>query len=145
MLSSVYRHDTLTVRFLSMQVSSIKLIILPTAVLLPFLALLPLTTLAIPSQFPFTSPAKVNLFNTQSDFDVLSHPHPLLKDHSVRIRTPKGLCDPDVEQKSGYLDTKNGRHFYFWQFDSRNDPKNDPIVLWVSLGCRGGESQSLGS
>lgn len=124
------------------QVSS-KLIIFPIAVLLQLLALLPLTTFAIPSQFPFTSPAKVNLLNTQADFDILSHPHPLLKNHSVRIRTPKGLCDPEVEQKSGYLDTKNGRHFYFWQFDSRNDPKNDPIVLWVSLGCPGRESEAF--
>jgi len=39
-----------------------------------------------------------------------------------------------VKQRSGYLDTANGRHFYFYQFDSRNDPKNDPIFLWLNGG-----------
>lgn len=66
---------------------------------------------ALPSQIPFTSPAASSSLylpaNTQNDFEVLTHPE--FKDHRVRVRTPKGLCDPDVEQKSGYLDTANGR------------------------------------
>lgn len=36
-----------------------------------------------------------------------------------------------VKQKSGYLDTANGRHFYFYYFESRNDPVNDPVFLWL--------------
>lgn len=41
-------------------------------------------------------------------------------------------------QKSGYLDTSDSRHFFFYHFESRSDPKNDPIVLWVNggPGCR---------
>ncbi|KAL8278754.1 hypothetical protein RQP46_008823 [Phenoliferia psychrophenolica] len=103
-----------------------------------FLALSAAAALALPSQIPFTSPnpsCSSQLLlpaNTQSDFEVLSHPN--FADHRVRVRTPKGLCDPDVEQKSGYLDTANGRHFYFWQFDSRNDPSTDPVVLWLNGG-----------
>ncbi|SGZ17102.1 BQ5605_C020g09095 [Microbotryum silenes-dioicae] len=101
-------------------------------------ALLPVVVALPANQLPFTTPAPVaSAFlttpeNPQNDFEVLySADHP---EHRVRARTPKGLCDPDVEQKSGYLDTANGRHFYFWQFDSRNDPKNDPVVMWLNGG-----------
>lgn len=80
------------------------------------------------SQVPFSSPAHYLPANTQDDFEILTLPS--FKDHAVRIRTPKGLCDPAVEQKSGYLDTPNDRHFFFWAFESRNDPANDPVVLW---------------
>jgi carboxypeptidase C (cathepsin A) len=91
----------------------------------------PWAAMALPQahQIPFTSPApsqSLQPLNTQSDFQILSHPE---FSQSVRIRSPKGLCDPAVEQKSGYLDA-NGRHFYFWQFDSRSDPAKDPVVLW---------------
>lgn len=89
--------------------------------LLPLIALVPLVSLltnALPQQIPFTSPANSLIQNTQSDFSVLGHKH--FPDHSVRIRTPKGLCDPNVEQKSGYLDNvANNRHFYFWVSDFR--------------------------
>ncbi|BGP23364.1 hypothetical protein JCM10295v2_002260 [Rhodotorula toruloides] len=54
-----------------------------------------------------------------------------LPSHRVRLHSPRNLCDPSVGQTSGYLDTARGHHFFFWQFDSRNDPKNDPIVLWL--------------
>ncbi|KWU44075.1 carboxypeptidase Y, partial [Rhodotorula sp. JG-1b] len=52
----------------------------------------------------------------------------------LRVREPKGLCDPDVRQVSGYLDTDEGHHFFFWTFESRNDPKNDPVILWINGG-----------
>ncbi|KAM0754515.1 peptidase S10, serine carboxypeptidase [Meredithblackwellia eburnea MCA 4105] len=105
---------------------------------LAFAAVLSSLVAALPTQqdqLRFTTPAPSGLVlpqNTQNDFQVLTHP--AFEDHRVRVRTPKGLCDPQVEQKSGYLDTPNGRHFYFWQFDSRNDPANDPIVLWLNGG-----------
>ena len=99
---------------------------------------------ALPAQIPFTSPAHYLPANTQGDFQILTLPS--FKDHAVRIRTPKGLCDPAVQQRSGYLDVAEARggkgveqrrgyldaerHFFFWLFDSRNDPVNDPVVLW---------------
>ncbi|CBQ68594.1 related to Carboxypeptidase Y precursor [Sporisorium reilianum SRZ2] len=90
--------------------------------------------------------------------------HPNLPAHSLRVVSPpSSLCDPTVKSYSGYLDVdvdllsehsdsvhdtafsvqkheKDGRtkgaveHFYFWAFESRNDPKTDPVVLWLNGG-----------
>ena len=53
----------------------------------------------------------------------------------LRIKaTPSTLCDSSVTQISGYLDTENDKHFYFWFFESRDAPKTDPLVLWLNGG-----------
>lgn len=46
-----------------------------------------------------------------------------------------GLCDPNVAQSAGYfkLGTQNKNYFY-WFFESRNDPSTDPVVLWMTGG-----------
>lgn len=79
---------------------------------------------ALPSpqvqQIPFTSPnavrpssgSLVRIQQDQEDYTVFSHEH--FPNHKVRAIQPKGLCDSKVEQWSGYLDTPNNRHFYFW-------------------------------
>jgi hypothetical protein len=53
---------------------------------------------------------------------------------------PEGLCDT-VAQQSGYYKitgTKNANYFY-WYFESRNDPATDPVILWMTggPGCSG--------
>ena len=46
-----------------------------------------------------------------------------------------GLCDPSVVQKTGYFHVaKNNTKLFYWFFESRNDPKNDPVILWLSGG-----------
>ncbi|KAL9129473.1 MAG: hypothetical protein Q9217_002069 [Psora testacea] len=43
--------------------------------------------------------------------------------------------DPDVKQISGYLDDdETDKHLFYWFFESRNDPENDPVVLWLNGG-----------
>jgi len=43
--------------------------------------------------------------------------------------------DPDVKQYSGYLDDdEHDKHLFYWFFESRNDPKKDPIILWLNGG-----------
>jgi len=69
-----------------------------------------------------------------------------LAEHSLRVKRPEGLGIDDVKQVcaeltpfsylqyAGYLDVSDGKHFFYWFFESRNDPKNDPIVLWLNGG-----------
>ncbi|KAF3906821.1 hypothetical protein AA313_de0203470 [Arthrobotrys entomopaga] len=43
--------------------------------------------------------------------------------------------DPGVKQYSGYLDDdKNDKHLFFWFFESRSKPKDDPVILWLNGG-----------
>eukprot|EP01061_Rhynchopus_euleeides_P021696 TRINITY_DN353_c0_g1_i4.p1 TRINITY_DN353_c0_g1~~TRINITY_DN353_c0_g1_i4.p1 ORF type:complete len:466 (+),score=199.44 TRINITY_DN353_c0_g1_i4:46-1398(+) len=47
-----------------------------------------------------------------------------------------GLCDPTVKQMHGYYSLTTGlfKEYFYWGFESRNDPKNDPVVLWMTGG-----------
>ncbi|MCJ1369323.1 hypothetical protein MMC20_000533 [Loxospora ochrophaea] len=61
-----------------------------------------------------------------------------LETHNLRVKKvdPSTLgIDPDVKQYSGYLDDEeNDKHLFYWFFESRNDPENDPVVLWLNGG-----------
>ncbi|TQW01031.1 carboxypeptidase Y precursor [Cordyceps javanica] len=48
---------------------------------------------------------------------------------------PSSLGVDTVKQYAGYLDDNNqNKHLFYWFFESRNDPANDPVVLWLSGG-----------
>mmetsp|Transcript_11232 Transcript_11232/g.39826 ORF Transcript_11232/g.39826 Transcript_11232/m.39826 type:complete len:486 (-) Transcript_11232:175-1632(-) len=53
---------------------------------------------------------------------------------SLRIQSPSGLCDPNVKQHSGYFTFGEKKQYFFWMFESRNDPAKDPMVMWLTGG-----------
>lgn len=68
------------------------------------------------------------------------HPNYTLR---VRDTDPESLKLDTAKYYTGYLDIENSKkHFFYWFFESRNDPANDPIILWLSGGP--GCSSSIG-
>lgn len=60
-----------------------------------------------------------------------------LEQYSMRTKKvdPKKLGVDRVKQYSGYLDDdEEDKHLFYWFFESRNDPKKDPVVLWLNGG-----------
>ncbi|KAJ2717218.1 hypothetical protein H4R19_000162 [Coemansia spiralis] len=57
-----------------------------------------------------------------------------LPNYQLRIKQPQ-LCESNGTQYSGYLDTNEDRHFFFWFFEARNAKReNAPIILWMNGG-----------
>ncbi|TAQ83628.1 hypothetical protein B7494_g8049 [Chlorociboria aeruginascens] len=60
-----------------------------------------------------------------------------LENYNMRTKKvdPSKLGIDKVKQYSGYLDDEeNDKHLFYWFFESRNDPKNDPVILWLNGG-----------
>ena len=54
------------------------------------------------------------------------------QNHRVRIKSTDGWCDPSVRSYSGYLDVGDGRDLFFYFFESRSNPKEDPVLMWIN-------------
>ncbi|KAK8920626.1 Carboxypeptidase Y A [Metarhizium anisopliae] len=61
--------------------------------------------------------------------------------HLVNYKLRANAVDPSrlgvdtVKQYTGYLDDNStDKHLFYWFFESRNDPKNDPVILWLTGG-----------
>ncbi|KAK5307723.1 hypothetical protein LTR99_000695 [Exophiala xenobiotica] len=48
----------------------------------------------------------------------------------------EGVCEttPGVNSYAGFINLGENVHSFFWFFESRNDPANDPITLWLNGG-----------
>ncbi|KAK5019284.1 carboxypeptidase Y-like protein A [Cryomyces antarcticus] len=60
-----------------------------------------------------------------------------LENYNLRTKKvdPSSLGVDKVKQYSGYLDDdEEDKHLFYWFFESRNNPKTDPVVLWLNGG-----------
>ncbi|OGM47807.1 hypothetical protein ABOM_003342 [Aspergillus bombycis] len=72
---------------------------------------------------------------------VLSHTQ--VSSRTRALETSADLCD-GVQGFSGYVDTVDDRHIYYWAFPSANEPSTDPVILWLS-GGPGASSVTFGA
>lgn len=69
------------------------------------------------------------IYNTLED-----HPEYTLRVHQPDQESAKYKFDV-AKYYTGYLDVKlSQKHFFYWFFESRNDPSTDPVVLWLNGG-----------
>ena len=47
------------------------------------------------------------------------------------------------KQWTGTVDVTDERRLFFWFFESRNDPENDPVILWLNGGPGGSSMMGL--
>ncbi|KAI8083185.1 prepro-carboxypeptidase Z [Halteromyces radiatus] len=44
------------------------------------------------------------------------------------------LCDPTILQYTGYLDVGAHEHYFFWFVESKNNPDDSPLTVWLNGG-----------
>jgi cathepsin A (carboxypeptidase C) len=67
-----------------------------------------------PAQQVLQLPNAASPITIEQDESFMTFKHEEFPTHEVRAIQPLGFCDSTVQQWSGYLDTPNDRHLYFW-------------------------------
>lgn len=64
------------------------------------------------------------------------HTHDKFPYYQLRLKDPGAALGIDsVRSFSGYIDVlPEDKHFFFWLYESRGDPRKDPVVLWINGG-----------
>jgi len=55
----------------------------------------------------------------------------------TNITSDGKLCDPNVQQHSGYINfsgSLGAKSYFFWLLESRSEPSSDPLVIWLTGG-----------
>ncbi|KZO96589.1 serine carboxypeptidase [Calocera viscosa TUFC12733] len=97
---------------------------------------------SFPSGAPsFPAPEQSLAALSTQEYTTLTHDN--FRGYSVRIRQTEGWCDPGVRSWTGYLDVDGGaKHLFFYFFESRHKPAEDPLLMWINGGP--GCSSALG-
>jgi carboxypeptidase C (cathepsin A) len=88
-------------------------------------------------------PPQIDLSSLSStEFSTLTHP--LYPEHQIRIKETKGFCDPTVKAYTGFIDIERGRkHLFFYFFESRRNPDEDDVTMWINGGPGGSSALGL--
>ncbi|KAJ2454625.1 hypothetical protein EV183_001373 [Coemansia sp. RSA 2336] len=62
--------------------------------------------------------------------------HSALPRYQLRSKSIDGVCDAGVKQMTGYLDTEDDKHFFYWFFEAKNkvQGQDSPLVVWLNGG-----------
>ena len=66
-----------------------------------------------------------------------NHLHELDTPYNISIRYKEpSICEttPGVKSYSGFVDTREGSHTFFWFFEARIKPETAPITIWLNGG-----------
>ncbi|KAH9897374.1 alpha/beta-hydrolase [Xylariomycetidae sp. FL2044] len=55
----------------------------------------------------------------------------------------ENICAAGSRQYTGWIDVSEEKSLFFWFFESRNDPLNDPVILWINGGPGGSSMMGL--
>lgn len=72
-----------------------------------------------------------------NNFEIFTSSNSKFDNYALRVKenSPEVLGLDSVKQYTGYLDIQDvDKHFFYWFFESRNDPENDPVILWLNGG-----------
>jgi cathepsin A (carboxypeptidase C) len=87
------------------------------------------------TQIPLQAPVNEDLETENSSFEVFRSTYS--PDYSIRIKKQDDtICDARSLQWTGWLDV-GPHHLFFWFFESRTTPEEDPLVLWLTGGPGG--------
>eukprot|EP01038_Epipyxis_sp_PR26KG_P014955 gene14955-20117_t len=56
--------------------------------------------------------------------------------HKLQESAVEGLCDTTVKSVSGYFSVDSGldKNYFYWLFESRSSPSDDPLIMWLTGG-----------
>lgn len=69
-----------------------------------------------------------------ADDDYSIFTHPSMQEHRLRFKRTDGWCKgADTKSYAGYIDHDDSSLFFYY-YESRNKPAEDPVVLWINGG-----------
>lgn len=60
--------------------------------------------------------------------------HSGVPDFTLRLGSDTArVCNSSTPGTSGFIETKTDESsIFFWAYESKNDPKRDPVILWMT-------------